>query len=239
MRKRTVALLLAATSLFSLSTGAFAASNLTQIKAYLNGGIKFRLDGKPWRPLDDKGKEVLPITYNGTTYLPLRVISDAFDIPINWEGSTSTIGLNESPNVNLFSKEVKADFWAEKSYDVIDKKQLVFGGKQYTGAYAFSAENVGLGWYEGSPNLKLDFGKKYNTLHLVLVAQSDMKIRVLNGNKQQLSEEMSLKEGVVTEVDVDLQDSQFAYVSAYDATNKAEKPLLYVLKDSYVTVKKP
>ncbi|WP_239618388.1 stalk domain-containing protein [Cohnella mopanensis] len=235
MKKTSVILLLVITAMLSLSAGAFAASNLTEIKAYLNSGINFRLDGKPWRPLDDKGKEVLPITYNGTTYLPLRAIANAFNIPITWEGSTQTVGMRESSNLTLYSKEVKVDNWSEKFYDVIDKKQLVFGNHQYDGAYAFTAENVGLGWYDGSPNLKLNFGKKYNNLHLIVYSPSSMKIRVLNGNNQQLAEETSLEADRVTELDVDLQGSQYALVSAYDAANQAEKPLLYILKDSYVT----
>jgi hypothetical protein len=235
MKKTSVILLLVITAMLSLSAGAFAASNLTEIKAYLNSGIKFRLDGKPWRPLDDKGKEVLPITYNGTTYLPLRAIANAFDIPITWEGSTQTVGMRESSNLTLYSKEVKVDNWSEKFYDVVDKKQLVFGNHQYDGAYAFTAENAGLGWYEGSPNLKLNFGKKYSTLHLILYSPSSMKIRVLNGNNQQLTEEISLEADRVTELDVDLQGSQYALVSAYDAANQVEKPLLYILKDSYIT----
>jgi|GEM_PF-468802 len=235
MKKKSVILLLIITAMLSLSTGAFATSNLTEIKAYLNSGIKFRLDGKPWRPLDDKGKEVLPITYKGTTYLPLRVIANAFDIPIIWEGSTQTIGMRETSNLTLYSNEVKVDNWSEKFYDVIDKKQLVFGNHQYDGAYAFTAENAGLGWYEGSPYLKFNFGSKYNTLHLVLYSPSSMKIRVLNGSNQQLTEEISLEADRVTELDVDLQGSQYAFVSAYDAAIQVEKPLLYILKDSYVT----
>lgn len=238
MKKTRIVVLLALTALLSLSTGAFAASKLTEIKAYLNGSIKFRLDGQPWRPLDDKGKEVLPITYNGTTYLPLRVISNALDVPVAWDSATQTISIRESANLNLYSPKVKTDFWSEKSYDVIDKKQLVFGGKQYNGAFAFAAENVGLGWYEGSPHVKFDFGQKYNKLHLVVYAQSAMKMRVLNGSNQQLTEEITLEEGRVTELDVDLQGSQYAYVSAYDASNTAAKPLLYVIKDSYVSTDK-
>jgi len=57
---------------------------------------------------------VLPITYNGTTYLPLRAIANAFDTPITWEGSTQTIGMRESANLTLYSKEVKVDNWSEK-----------------------------------------------------------------------------------------------------------------------------
>ncbi|WP_159881545.1 stalk domain-containing protein [Paenibacillus puerhi] len=235
MKKTHVILLLFITAMLSLATGALAASNLTEIKAYLNSEIKFRLDGKPWRPVGDNGEEVLPITYNGTTYLPLRVVANAFDIPIAWESSTQTVSMRESSNLTLYSKEVKVDNWSEKFYDIADKKQLVFGNRQYDGAYAFTAENVGLGWYEGSPYLKFNFGKPYNTLHLTLYSPSSMKVRVMNGSNQQLTEEISLEADRVTELDVDLQGSPYALVSAYDAAVQAEKPLLYILKDSYVT----
>ncbi|RKP48018.1 hypothetical protein D7Z26_22725 [Cohnella endophytica] len=238
MKKKGLILLFVATALLSLSTGAFAASNINEIKAILNKDIKFVKNGSSWRPTDDRGSQVLPIVYNGTTYLPLRVIADAFQIPVKWNAASQTIELGEGNGqidvTTFFSKDVKVDFWSEKSYDVIDKKQLVFEGKTYNGAYAFTAENVGLGWYDGSPNAKFNFGKKYNTLHLALYAESAMKIRVLNANNQQLSKEMSLEEGKVTEIDIDLQGSQYAIVSAYDAQNQAVKPLLYILKDSYV-----
>ena len=188
MKKTSLVLLLLATALFSLSAGAFAAGKTTAIKAFLNGDIKFVKDGEAWTPKDDRGQETLPISYNGTIYLPLRVIANAFDVPVSWEGSSQTVKFGAGSIVtNLYSKQVKAEFWSEKYEDVVDQKQLVFEGKTYQGAYAFAAENVGLGWYEGSPNVKLDFGKKYETPHLLLVGQSAMKVRVLNANNQQLT----------------------------------------------------
>src|SRR6476620_1800797 len=93
MKKTSVILLLIITAIFSLTTGAFAASKLTLIKAYLNGEVKFLKDGVNWRPTDDKGNEVLPLTYEGKTYLPLRVIADAFNIPVSYNDAKKTINL--------------------------------------------------------------------------------------------------------------------------------------------------
>jgi len=42
----------------------------------------------------------------------------------------------------------------------------------------------------------------------MLVGKATMKVKVFNLNKQQLSDEISLVEGEVTEVDIDLQGSQ-------------------------------
>ena len=142
MKRISVVLLLIATAVFCLATGAFAASNLTDIKAFLNGEVKFIKDGVKWHPKNDKGNEVLPITYNGTTYLPLRVIADAFDIPVGYDSQTKTILLGEgaSDNVTLYAKQMKTEYSASAFFDVIDKKQLVFGGHQYNGAFAVTAE---------------------------------------------------------------------------------------------------
>jgi hypothetical protein len=227
MKRMSVVLLLIVTAVFSLVTGAYAASNLTTIKAFLNGDVKFLKDGVKWRPMDNSGKEVLPITYNGTTYLPLAVFADAFNIPVKYDGPTKTILLGEgaSENFTLYNKQVTTEYSASAFFDVIDKKQLIFDGHQYTGAFAVTASS------SESYNMKLIFGKKYNSLHLIMVGKANMKVKVYNGNNQQLTEEISLVEGEVTEVDVDLQGSQSAIIYPYGAD---EYPLVYVLKDSYV-----
>lgn len=231
MKKTSIILLVILTAVFSLATGAFAASKLTAIQAYLNGEVKFVKDGANWNPTDDQGNEVLPITYDGKTYLPLRVVSNAFNIPVTYDDATKTINLGKMDiQTNLYGKEIKIEQSAAKFFDVIDKKQLIFGGQQYNGAFAFSASPG------DSYNLKIDFGQKYNTLHLIVVAKATMKMKVYNENKQLLSDEISLVEGEVKEVDIDLQSSKSVEIHPYYGydTNLSDYPLLYVLKDSYV-----
>jgi hypothetical protein len=229
MKRVTVIFMLIATALFCLATGAYAASNLTAIKAYLNGDVKFLMDGANWRPTDDKGIEVLPITYDGATYLPLRVFANAFDIPVSYDVASKTILLGESSALNLNAKQVTTEYTGSEWHDVIDKKQLVFGGHQYNGAFAFAASS------NESYNFKINFGQKYSSLHLIILAKDNMKIKVYNGDKQQLSDEISLVEGEVKEVDVDLQGSQYAAVYAYGYdTTKSNYPLVYILKESSV-----
>lgn len=234
MKRISVVLLLIATAVFCLATGAFAANNLTAIKAFLDGEVNFLKDGENWRPMDVNGNEVLPITYNGTTYLPLRVIADAFKIPVKYDGRTKTIllgdseGVSETKNVTLYAKQIKTDYSASAFHDVIDKKQLVFGGHQYNGAFAVTASS------SESYYMKVDFGQKYNSLHLIIVGKANVKFKVYNGDKQQLTEEISLVEGEVKEVDIDLQGSQYATIYTYGADTSNGYPLVYILKDSYV-----
>lgn len=64
-----------------------ASSNLRTIQAFLNQGIKIALNGQPLQPAQ------APITYNGSTYLPLRAVGEALGAQITWDGATQTIGI--------------------------------------------------------------------------------------------------------------------------------------------------
>jgi hypothetical protein len=90
--------------LFAGAVGVYAGTNLQEIKAYLNGELTFKLNGADWYPLDENGEKVQPITYNGSTYVPLRAMSSAFkDAQVDYDDDTKTVilgkrvdGVNES-----------------------------------------------------------------------------------------------------------------------------------------------
>ena len=82
--------------LIGISTGAAAAGQLEEIRAYLNRGITIRLDGVEQTMYDANGKVVYPITYNGTTYVPLRGVSTMLGIDVEWDGSTKTVLLGDN-----------------------------------------------------------------------------------------------------------------------------------------------
>jgi hypothetical protein len=55
--------------------------------------LKYFFDGVEKRPPGDQNGFV----YQGTTYVPLRFVSDSFDKKVAWEGSTYSIYLGEAP----------------------------------------------------------------------------------------------------------------------------------------------
>lgn len=87
MKKKVFFAIMVAVTLFSVTMSAVAASQLAEIKAYLNHGIKIVLNGQPWQPAQT------PITYQGSTYLPLRAVGEALGAQITWDGATQTIGI--------------------------------------------------------------------------------------------------------------------------------------------------
>lgn len=88
-QKRPLAHLLALTLvLLVFITPALAAYSKT-ISVYT--GINIYLDDKKLEPKDANGNPVEVFVYNGTTYLPVRAISNALEIPIQWDGKTSSV----------------------------------------------------------------------------------------------------------------------------------------------------
>lgn len=72
--------------------------------------IKIELDGQQITPKDVSGNVVEPFAVNGTTYLPVRAVSEALGIDVEWDGSTSTVilsRLNTAPFGSDTDKNVR------------------------------------------------------------------------------------------------------------------------------------
>lgn len=98
MKNKTIAkrvstlVLCAALTTTSLAIAANAAQN-TNVTAQLSPGISIMVDGKERTFYNVSGQEVHPITYNGTTYLPIRAIGELMGKNVNWDQSTLTVTL--------------------------------------------------------------------------------------------------------------------------------------------------
>lgn len=74
----------------ALTVSAFAATNVT---ATLRPDVTVRIDGVTCDFYNAQGKEVHPILYNGTTYIPLRAVGELMGKNVNWDGTTGTASL--------------------------------------------------------------------------------------------------------------------------------------------------
>ncbi len=64
----------------------------TKVKATLKyPGIRIILDGRSLIPRDVNGTAVDPFVIDGTTYLPIRAISSALGLGVDWDGSSLTV----------------------------------------------------------------------------------------------------------------------------------------------------
>lgn len=78
----------------------FAATVAKNITVYT--GITLYYDGVKVEPKDATGKKVAPLLYNGTTYLPVRAISNLFGEAINWDGSTQSVYIGDMPGKKTY-----------------------------------------------------------------------------------------------------------------------------------------
>ncbi len=76
-----------------MTSGAVFAKQASETIHVVYDNIKILIDGKEYQPTDVSGNAVEPFIYNGTTYLPVRAIANAFDKEVDWEAQTSTVTL--------------------------------------------------------------------------------------------------------------------------------------------------
>lgn len=167
-------------------TGVIATTALTTTVAYATVGsetieaffrdIKIVMDGRTLNPADESGKVVEPFIVDGTTYLPVRAISNALGIKIDWDNDTNTIYLGEKSDkevvqldnedyIYVFTGSIKGpDTLKLRGEDVpvfnyINSHAEVVLGEKYTTLKAKAFVEDG---YTNSKNIKitnLDNGK--------------------------------------------------------------------------------
>ena len=80
--------------------GVVASGNLEQISAWLNKGITVEYNDVDQVMKDANGNIVYPITYNGSTYLPVRAVADMLGTKVAWDADTNHVLLgNSKPDI--------------------------------------------------------------------------------------------------------------------------------------------
>ena len=75
------------------SIGTAAATVGSQTAELHYNTLTVTLDGEPVKLVDANGSPVEPFIIGGTTYLPIRAISNAFGLDVDWDGATQTVNL--------------------------------------------------------------------------------------------------------------------------------------------------
>ena len=84
-----------AAMLAAFTLGVCAQPAIETITAELRQDLKIVIDGKTETFQDANGKQVYPIMFEGTTYLPLRAIGKIMGKAVAWDGATQTVTIGE------------------------------------------------------------------------------------------------------------------------------------------------
>ncbi len=66
----------------------------------LGENVNVFINGKKFNPTDANGKAVHPLIKDGTTYLPVRAIAQAFARKVSWDGASSTVLIEDTARVD-------------------------------------------------------------------------------------------------------------------------------------------
>ena len=140
------------------------AAVLTGKKIDVLQGIEIFVDGVRLDPKDANGKSVETFVYNGTTYIPLRAVSQALGKAVNYDGNTKRAYIGSSPMTTGSYRMEDVCQPYQKSYDMrtcTGAKTMTMGGNEYgNGLYVnYYIEQYALFNLDGAySSLTLDLG---------------------------------------------------------------------------------
>ena len=125
--------------------------------------IKLYVDNKPVELKDANGSIVKPFIKNGTTYVPLRGVSQALGCWVRWNGQSKTVSIymNEVPPDGVTMSELtpyEVD-WQTETYYENNGDRLEIDNNYYTNALNFK-------FYDGYAIFNLD--GKFDTVSMVV-----------------------------------------------------------------------
>jgi hypothetical protein len=146
------------------------AQDSSQIEVYFND-LKYMIDGVQKKPIVNQG-----FIHSGTTYVPLRFISEALGKEVSWEGETNTIwvGTKQGRSVLLSGMDyARVDGAAQNNYLTFDKwngkddtkhaygSELKVAGSSYSHGLGIYLSKLADGWGSVDYNLKGNYKQIY------------------------------------------------------------------------------
>ena len=107
--KKYFCFLISMIMIISISLSCYAAESGTEaVKALINNEVSIVYNNELKSFSDVNGNSVSPITYNNTTYLPIRSISAMFNIPVQWDGENNKVLLGKGDIVSTTTKTIES-----------------------------------------------------------------------------------------------------------------------------------
>ena len=212
--KKTVISLLILVFCLGMVSGVIAATTTKKIQADLNYGITLKYNGAVKVFKDINGNVMYPISYNGTTYLPLRGVASLFNTPIEWVEEKQTIHLGTESTKAI----TQSMFSTMEGFTYsTDKSKLVIGKKQYDSGLVCSRDNSSK---VSSFTLKLPTA--YDTLHFKILCDAQQVFKIYNPNKEVIKT-FTCKPGEPLDIEVDIKGLEFIQMLSKDEWDNDKK----------------
>jgi hypothetical protein len=231
MSRKLLCVIISIVFVVGMSAGAYAASN-PEIRAILNYGIKIEVNGAEFVPTDTDGSRLVPITYNGRTYLPVRSLANALDVAVDFENNTVYLG--ERGKTPLTGKDFMKNYTCQFT---TDQSLLMVNDVQYKSGIVYTGTD---GYYEYSgfvyPN-----GKYQKFGGVACMEDNDgsteeviIKIRE-NDYQGEVLKEITLESGESIPFEIDIPGVKTLYFQnlVSDRTPKSTNPDIMMIAEPY------
>lgn len=213
-KKTFFTLAIALTLICGMVIGANAADTLKEITAYLNYGITIRYNGEAQNLTDAGGNRVYPITYNGTTYLPVRAVSNMLGIGVDWDGATQSVLLGTQAADLIDDFKPYTDYVTEPNLMLSsDAPEFIQSSQKETTDAGGETISHWLKFWNISedPEQELicsfNLGGKYSSLSFKVYSSKDTTLTVKGDNDSVLGEYNLIGGQVPQTITVDLQNT--------------------------------
>lgn len=199
--------------LTSVFVGISAIGYYIDIEAVINKNLKMVIDNVEWNPMELDGSPLRPITYKGRTYLPVRALSEKYDIAIDYDEETQTvlIGNKEWTPYIHESMFVSCNDFIGYTYD---KDLLDCAENEFNDGFVYE-EDV-LNFYSETTLL---LGRKYQTMKFKVAydkgkfKQDSVTIYIKEDSKNgAILKSVTVKSGEIVEVECDVKASNKIFI---------------------------
>lgn len=83
-------------------------------------GVSIYIDDVKLNPTDAAGNPVEPFIYNGTTYLPVRAVSEALGKAVQWDGATQSVYIGKHSSDTPAAYLSQMDYFNKNGFWTID-----------------------------------------------------------------------------------------------------------------------
>lgn len=139
MKTRKIRNVIAAALVLSLVLAIPATAALSKKTIEVYTGASIYIDGVELHPTDVNGNPVETFVYNGTTYVPLRAVSQSLGKAVSYDGATQSVYIGTAPGVKQYLPSILAPYQSEH-YNT--PTTISMAGKKYANVIDLSANRI-------------------------------------------------------------------------------------------------
>lgn len=185
---KTMCAVLAVVLLCGISFSAGASNAQKQILAYLSPDVTIKMDGVEQKFFNSEGKRLYPILYEGSTYLPLRVMcEEIMGYEVGWDQATRTasistkdvdgVDLLDTQRAYYLTSNGGPDLWTRQTM-TSDKQTKEITGKTLTHWLEYWCV-----WgSQNGLNASFNLEGKYDTMTFRCYSEGNATLKVIGDN---------------------------------------------------------